>query len=88
MQRQVVVLMPICNPDGYEIGKHQNHAGIDIYSKRWTLSGPADPASMPEAVAVQGVMDELQPELLADLHGTDMNFETYTMLENSGSSCE
>ena len=84
--KQVVVLVPICNPDGYEIGKHQNHAGIDIYSKQWTLDGPADPANMPEAVAVQELFEELQPELLADLHGTDMNFEEYTMLENSGAS--
>jgi len=81
LRRQVVVCVPIAHPDGY-VG-----AGSpgNVYHL-WTPGGPADPANQPEAVALQGVMDELQPEVHADIHGISMHFARYTMLENSGSS--
>ena len=80
LRRQVVACMPVPNPDCYVEGTHGN-----LYH-HWTFDGPADPDNMPEAVAVQGIMDQLQPEVHADIHGFSMDFERYIMLENSASS--
>ena len=80
LRKQLIVCMPVPNPDCYLQGEHGN-----VYSE-WTLDGPRDPASMPEAVAVQHVMDELQPEVDADLHGTALSFDKYIMVENSGAA--
>lgn len=80
LRRQVVVALPIPDPDRYEAGQVS-----PVYSA-WTLDGPRDPEKSPEAVAVQRVMDELQPELHADIHGTNLSFARYIMFENSGAS--
>ena len=80
LRRQVIVCMPVPNPDCYEAGSHGR-----VYSE-WTLDGPACPDGVPEAVAVQAVMDRYQPEVHADIHGMSMAFARYSMLENSGSS--
>lgn len=80
LKRQVVVCMPVPNPDCYVEGVHGN-----VYSE-WTFDGPKDHETMPEAVAVQKIMDRYQPEVHADIHGLSMDFERYIMLENSGSS--
>ena len=80
LRRQVIVCMPIPNPDCYIAGTHGN-----TYSE-WTLKGPKSPAAMPEAVAVQSVMDEYQFEVFTDLHGTSLDFEKYIMFEISGAS--
>jgi len=80
LQRQVIVCMPVPHPDGYVLGQHGR-----IYTD-WTLEGPKDPDNMPEAVAVKKIMDQYQPEVHADIHGLSMEFERYTMLENSASS--
>lgn len=80
LRSQVVVLMPVPHPDGYVAGDFGN-----IYSG-WTLEGVIDPEKMPEAMAVKRLMDDLQPEVHADIHGLSLDFERYTMLENSGSS--
>jgi len=80
LRRQVVVCMPVPNPDGYVKGQ----AG-GVYNA-WTLDGPKDPDAVPEAVAVQRAMDALQPDVHADIHGLSMDFARYIMLENSGSS--
>ena len=80
LRRQVVLCMPVPNPAGYVAGDHGR-----VYSD-WTLDGPRDPAAVPEAAAVQRIMDEHQPEVHADVHGLSMDFERYIMLENSGSS--
>ncbi|MDP6112042.1 MAG: M14 family zinc carboxypeptidase [Planctomycetota bacterium] len=80
LKRQVVVCMPVSNPDAYVAGTHGG-----TYSE-WDLNGPSNPDKMPEAVAVQKMMDELQPEVHADVHGLSMDFERYIMLENSASS--
>lgn len=80
LRRQVLVFMPVPNPDCYLRGEHGS-----VYHG-WTLSGPNDPENNPEGLAVKQIMDELQPELHADLHGLSLDFERYTMLENSGAS--
>ena len=80
LRRQVVVVMPVPTPDDYVEGKHGA-----VYGP-WTLDGPPDPEALPEAAVVQRVMDRLQPEVHADIHGVSMDFARYIMLENSGSS--
>ena len=78
LRHQVVVCMPVPNPDGYVEGTHGN-----VYA-HWTFNGPRDPENMPEAVAVQKIMDRYQFEVHADLHGLSLEFEKYIMLELSG----
>ena len=80
LRRQVIVCMPVPNPDAYVEGVHGNVYG------GWTLEGPVNPDGKPEAVAVKQVMDRYQPEVHADIHGLSMEFERYIMLENSASS--
>lgn len=80
LRRQVVIALPIPDPDCYEAGKWTS-----VYNA-WTLDGPRDPERSPEAVAVQRVMDQYQPELHADIHGTNLDFARYIMFENSGAS--
>ncbi len=85
LRQSVVVMMPVVNPDGYVHGTHPNTAGHDPYT-RWTLEGPAFPDEMPEAVAVQQMMDLWRPDVHADAHGLDLSFPGYISLENSGAS--
>ncbi|NLF73588.1 MAG: hypothetical protein GX575_31505 [Candidatus Anammoximicrobium sp.] len=80
LRRQIVVALPIPAPDQYEAGQWTS-----VYNA-WTLDGPRDPERSPEAVAVQRVMDQYQPEVHADIHGTNLNFARYIMFENSGAS--
>ena len=80
LQRQVVVLLPVPDPDRYIKGEVS-----PIYGD-WTLKGPRDPKNVPEAVFVQRLMDRFQPEVLADIHGTKLNFERYIMFDCSGTS--
>jgi hypothetical protein len=84
-RRQVVVFMPIVNPDGYVLGTHATTTGGDPYGG-WTLDGPRAPDTTPESVAVQQLMDLYQPEVHADIHGLDLSFPGYMSLENSGAS--
>lgn len=85
LRHQELIIMPVVNPDGYILGTHSNTQGKDPYVA-WTLDGPADPENTPEAVAVQTVMDQFQPDIHADLHGLSLNFAGYIMMENSGAS--
>lgn len=83
--RQVVCVMPLCNPDGYALGSHATTTGGNPYGG-WTPDGPLNPETTPESVAVQQVMDRLQPDVHADIHGLDLSFPGYMSLENSGAS--
>lgn len=83
--RQQIVIVPLVNPDGYLAGTFANGAGKDSYTN-WTPSGPADPDNMPEAVALRKLMDELQPEVHADIHGMDLGFPGYLLSESSGAA--
>ena len=80
LQRQVVICLPVPDPDRYIKGEFS-----PIYGD-WTLKGPRDPKNVPEAVFVQRLMDQFQPELLADIHGTNLDFERYIMFECSATS--
>ncbi|MBT3378745.1 MAG: hypothetical protein HN742_21535 [Lentisphaerae bacterium] len=80
LRKQHIACIPVAHPDGYVDGNHGSVYG------GWTLDGPADPEGCPEALAVKSVMDRLQPELLADVHGMSMAFNGYDMLENSANS--
>jgi len=83
LRRQVILVMPVPNPDGYVSGSGANAAGKALYNE-WTPAGPPDPEQNPEGVAVQQVMDRYQPELHADLHGLDLSFPGHIMTESSG----
>jgi hypothetical protein len=85
LRRQLVVCMPVPNPDGYEIGSAGNTQGTQLYTS-WTPDGPPDPPNNPEGMAVKRVVDELQPEVFAEYHGTDLSFPTYIMTESSGAA--
>jgi hypothetical protein len=83
LKKQVIVCMPVVNPDGYLAGTFTNKKGKDPYLA-WTLDGPSAPDDSPELVAVQKVMDQYQPEVLSDLHGLDLSIDGYLMVEISG----
>ncbi|MFA5191599.1 MAG: M14 family zinc carboxypeptidase [Verrucomicrobiia bacterium] len=80
LRRQVVVCLPIPDPDRYVAGTVSPVYGA------WTLDGPRDPDRSPEAMAVKKMMDLYQPEVHADIHGTNLEFARYVMIENSGAS--
>ena len=80
LRRQVVVCLPVPDPDRYEAGK------VSPLYGSWTPDGPLRADSVPEATFVKRVMDRLQPELHADIHGTNLNFERYGMFESSATS--
>ncbi|MCC7354971.1 MAG: GntR family transcriptional regulator, partial [Anaerolineae bacterium] len=86
-RRQIVLVMPVCEPDGYEsrtddntsyyTGRHKVYVG-------WTWNGPEDPANQPEAVAIQQVMDTYRPDVHQAVHG--MWYAEATQWENTGVS--
>ncbi|MAG94445.1 MAG: hypothetical protein CMJ48_11945 [Planctomycetaceae bacterium] len=80
LRRQVVVCLPVPDPDRYEAGE------VSPLYGNWNAKGPLNPGEVPEAVYVQQVMDRMQPELHADIHGTNLDFERYIMFECSGTS--
>jgi hypothetical protein len=86
-RRQVVVCMPVVNPDSYvnedQTGGLANSRGKDPYAD-WTVDGPRDPENCPEAVAVQKVMDELQAEVHTDIHGNSLPYPGVYQIESTG----
>ena len=80
-RRQVVLIMPIVNPLAmFFTDRFRNEHGVDPYTglgragKIWdvktlTLTKPED---APELAAVLSVIDEFQPDVHADLHGTGL----------------
>jgi hypothetical protein len=85
LKRQVITCLPLVNPDGYVSGSPANGHGKDPYTA-WTLQGPSDAKATPEAAAVQQIMDRLQPEVHADIHGLDLSFPGYIMAESSAAA--
>lgn len=83
LRKQIIVCMPVVNPDGYLAGTFTNKNGKDPYLA-WTLEGPTSPEETPELVAVQKIMDRYQPEVVSDLHGLDLTIKDYLMVEISG----
>lgn len=88
MRRQQVVCMPIVHPDGYVEGKLdpvQRSRDATLYNG-WDMTGVSGPEPAAEAVALQRIIDQCQPDLYADVHGVSLDFEGQLMLESSASS--
>lgn len=71
-----IVVMPLCNPDGYEANTRRNARGIDINRNFPTKDfgtgeekpGGDDPASEPETRAILKVVERFKPYLIITLH--------------------
>ncbi|MDH7602422.1 MAG: DUF2817 domain-containing protein [Armatimonadota bacterium] len=76
-----VVVMPLANPDGWELGSRKNANGVDINRNFPTKdfgTGPSDPnhrfyggsepASEPETKAIMEMVEIFQPRLIISLH--------------------
>lgn len=75
-RKQIVLLMPILNPHAFFVSdRFGNKEGIDLYdppAKWWNVEELtlAHPDKTPELATFLAVMDEYQPEMHLDLHGT------------------
>lgn len=88
-RRQIVLIMPYGDPDQMLEGKQtrQVYGGWADAKNRirlWSNDGVALPEKHPEAVALQGVFDEFQPELYIDVHG--FKHAQRTMWDSTGIS--
>lgn len=104
-QKQILIIMPINNPQAFfQTDRFGNAANIDPYTgggpQHWDLKTlnylSADKA--PEVKAVLDVVDQWQPEVHADLHGTGLQefpleklgdrtrYQGQTMVEITGSA--
>ncbi|MHA1573542.1 MAG: M14 family zinc carboxypeptidase, partial [Alphaproteobacteria bacterium] len=63
-KRQIVLVMPCNNPDGYEKGQRLR----DVYMC-WDWNGVTDRKRHPEAAILQRVIDAYRQEVHVDLHG-------------------
>ncbi|MCB1206468.1 MAG: alpha/beta hydrolase fold domain-containing protein [Verrucomicrobiae bacterium] len=80
-KKQIVLVMPIVNPLAFfHTDRFRNEYGVDPYTgtgpvgKLWDVKTLSllTPERAPELVAVLSVIDEYQPEVHADLHGTGL----------------
>lgn len=80
-RRQVVLVMPVVNPVAmFHSDRFRNEHGVDPYTgsgrlgKIWDIPALSlrNPEQAPELAAVLSVIDEFQPEVHADLHGTGL----------------
>lgn len=77
-QKQVVLLVPIANPYAFfTTDRFTNKQKIDLYDPQigyWDLPKLklAVPQRTPELAAFLGIVDEYQPEVHLDLHGTGL----------------
>jgi hypothetical protein len=77
-RKQIVLLMPIINPYAFFVTERfGNKEGIEVYDpqlKWWNLKALTltAPQKTPEIAAFISVMDEYQPEMHLDLHGTGL----------------
>jgi len=71
-----IVVMPLVNPDGFEVGTRRNARGIDINRNFPTKDfvgaedapGGVEPASEPETRAILDVVERFEPHLIITLH--------------------
>jgi len=71
-----IVVMPLCNPDGYEANTRRNARGIDInrnfptkdFGSGEEKPGWTEPASEPETRAILEVVERFKPYLIITLH--------------------
>ena len=92
-RKQVVLLMPICNPYGFFVKEAAgNSQQIDPYSaargKLWDMTTLkfTQPEKCPEIMALVSVIDEYRPEVHLDSHGTSERYAGQTMFEITGSA--
>lgn len=80
-RRQIVLIMPVVNPLAmFYTDRFRNEHGVDPYTgsgrvgKIWDVKTLrlTRPEDAPELAAVLSVIDEYQPEVHADLHGTGL----------------
>ncbi len=88
-RRQIVLVVPYTDPDFIARGDHREsrpiYGGWAAPGQRlWSVHGVARPERHPEASAIQGIMDEYQPELHMDFHG--FNNPLRTMWDSTGVS--
>ena len=62
-KKQNVLVVPYTDPDGVA-----HHGGSELY-RCWSPDGVVDPEKHPEAVVLQGIMDQYTPDLFIDYHG-------------------
>jgi len=87
LRRQVVVCLPVVQPDGYVQGRlGAQLPRHDLVYSGWDMSGVTDPDNAPEASALQAVIDRYQPDVYADVHGISLDFDGQLMLESSACS--
>jgi hypothetical protein len=92
-RKQVVLLMPVVNPWGYEkVESPFNSHGIDPYSgqrgKAWSLDTLTikEPEKTPEIVAVKSVFDEFRPDVQWDMHGVPLRWRGNQVVESCGTA--
>lgn len=88
-RRQIVLVVPYTDPDFIARGDHSEsrpiYGGWAAPGMRlWSVKGVARPERYPEAAAIQGIMDQYQPELHVDFHG--FNDPKRTMWDSTGVS--
>ncbi len=80
-RRQVVLIMPVINPLAmFYTDRFRNEHGVDPYTGTGRIGKVLDaktlklarPEEAPELAAVLAVIDDHQPEIHADLHGTGL----------------
>ncbi|HYF34941.1 MAG TPA: alpha/beta hydrolase fold domain-containing protein, partial [Prosthecobacter sp.] len=88
-RRQIVLTMPVNNPLAFfYTDRFTNGRGLDPYTGSGRLGKLWDVAKLelknekdaPEVAVVMGVMDQYQPEVHADLHGTGLQEFSETQL--------
>lgn len=92
-RKQVVLLMPVVNPWGYEtVESNANSQGIDPYSgqrgKAWDIATLTlkEPAKSPEIMALKSVFDEFQPDVQWDMHGVPLRWNGNQVVESCGTA--
>lgn len=92
-RKQVVLLMPVVNPWGYETTESPfNSRGGDSYSgqrgKAWNLDMLTlkEPAKAPEIVALLSVFDEFRPDVQWDMHGVPLRWNGNQVVESCGTA--
>jgi hypothetical protein len=91
-RKQIILLMPVVNPWGFEKQRNSNSQGIDPYSGQrgaaWDIGNLTlrEPKKAPEIVAVKSVFDEFQPDVHVDLHGVPLLWKGNQTVESCGTA--
>ena len=82
--KRTVVVVPIVNPDGYEVRRRVNGSGVDLNRNfptvDWTPTATAkrfhpgpDPASEPETRAVMSLVESTDPDRIITIHSINLH---------------